>query len=117
MRKLFLVIFSFITLLSFSALTEIYGTASWYGHPYHGRKTASGEVYNMNSLTAAHRTYKFGTKVEVTNVSNNKNVIVKINDRGPFIKGKDLDLSKAAFIKLAGSTSKGILKIKYKIVE
>lgn len=116
MRKLFLIIFSFITLMSFS-LNEMYGTASWYGHPYHGRKTASGEIYNMNSLTAAHRTYKFGTKVEVTNVSNNKSVVVKINDRGPFIKGRDLDLSKAAFTQIAGTVAKGVVKIKYKIVE
>ena len=116
MRKLFLVIFSFITLMSFN-INEIYGTASWYGHPYHGRKSASGEVYNMNALTAAHRTYKFGTKVEVTNVENDKSVIVKINDRGPFIKGRDLDLSKAAFTQIAGSAARGVLKIKYKIVE
>lgn len=116
MRKLFLVIFSSITLMSFVSTNENFGTASWYGHPYHGRKTASGEVYNMNTLTAAHRTYKFGTKVQVTNVSNNKTVVVKINDRGPFIKGRDLDLSKLAFhtISTAGA---GVIRIKYKILE
>ena len=117
MRKLFLVIFSIITLMSFVSTNENYGTASWYGHPYHGRKTASGEVYNMNTLTAAHRTYKFGTKVQVTNVSNNKSVTVKINDRGPFIKGRDLDLSKLAFQTIASSTGVGVIKIKYKILE
>ena len=100
MRKLFLVIFSSITLMSFVSTNENFGTASWYGHPYHGRKTASGEVYNMNTLTAAHRTYKFGTKVQVTNVSNNKTVVVKINDRGPFIKGRVIDLSQKANQKL-----------------
>ena len=114
MRKLFLIIFSFITLMSFS-LNEMYGTASWYGYPYHGRKTTSGEIYNMNALTAAHRTYKFGTKVQVTNVSNNKTVVVKINDRGPFIKGRDLDLSRLAFQTIA-STGAGVIKIKYKIL-
>ena len=98
-------------------LNEMYGTASWYGYPYHGRKTTSGEIYNMNSLTAAHRTYKFGTKVKVTNIANNKSVIVRINDRGPFIKGRDLDLSKAAFTQITNTVSKGIIKIKYKIVE
>ena len=117
MRKLFLVIFSIITLMSFVSTNENYGTASWYGHPYHGRKTASGEVYNMNTLTAAHRTYKFGTKVQVTNVSNNKSVTVKINDRGPFIKGRDLDLSKLAFQTITSSAKVGVIKIKYKILE
>lgn len=72
------------------------GMASWYGGKFHGRTTASGEVYNMYSLTAAHKTMKFGTKVKVTNLSNNKSVIVKINDRGPFIKGRVIDLSKKA---------------------
>lgn len=115
MRKLLLVIFSIITLMSFVKSDENYGTASWYGHPYHGRKTASGEIYNMNTLTAAHRTYKFGTKVQVTNVSNNKTVIVKINDRGPFVAGRSLDLSKLAFQTIA-STGAGVIKIKYKIL-
>lgn len=72
------------------------GMASWYGGKFHGRTTASGEVYNMYSLTAAHKTMKFGTKVKVTNLSNNKSVIVRINDRGPFIKGRVIDLSKKA---------------------
>ena len=116
MRKLFLVIFSSITLMSFVSTNENFGTASWYGYPYHGRKTASGEVYNMNTLTAAHRTYKFGTKVQVTNVSNNKTVVVKINDRGPFTKSRDLDLSKLAFQTIA-STGVGAIRIKYKILE
>lgn len=70
------------------------GMASWYGHPYHGRKTASGERYNMWALTAAHRTLPFGTKLRVT--YKDRSVIVKVNDRGPFIKGRSLDLSKAA---------------------
>lgn len=70
--------------------------ASWYGGKFHGRTTASGEIYNMYSLTAAHKTMKFGTKVKVTNLSNNKSVVVRINDRGPFIKGRVIDLSKKA---------------------
>lgn len=72
------------------------GMASWYGGKFHGRTTASGEIYNMYSLTAAHKTMKFGTKVKVTNLSNNKSVVVRINDRGPFIKGRVIDLSKKA---------------------
>lgn len=72
-------------------------TASWYGKPFHGRLTASGEVYNMNALTAAHNSLPFGTKVEVTNLSNKKKVTVRINDTGGFAKyGRVIDLSKKA---------------------
>jgi rare lipoprotein A len=72
------------------------GVASWYGFPYHGRRAASGEVYDMQQLTAAHRKLPFQTWVEVTNLSNGKQVDVRINDRGPFAKGRILDLSQAA---------------------
>src|SRR5579872_2605253 len=72
------------------------GVASWYGAPYDGRHAASGEVYDMRQLTAAHRNLPFQTWVEVTNLSNGKQVDVRINDRGPFAKGRILDLSQAA---------------------
>src|SRR5579872_2208173 len=72
------------------------GVASWYGAPYDGRRAASGEVYDMRQLTAAHRRLPFQTWVEVTNLSNGKQVDVRINDRGPFVKGRILDLSQAA---------------------
>jgi rare lipoprotein A len=72
------------------------GIASWYGIPYDGRRAASGELYDMEQLTAAHRTLPFQTWVEVTNLSNGKQVEVRINDRGPFAKGRILDLSQAA---------------------
>jgi rare lipoprotein A len=72
------------------------GIASWYGVPYHGRRAASGEIYDMEQLTAAHRTLPFQTWVEVTNLSNGKQVDVRINDRGPFVKGRIVDLSQAA---------------------
>lgn len=72
------------------------GTASWYGPGFHGRKTASGEIFNTNDLTAAHKTLPFHTFVKVTNLMNDKTVIVKINDRGPYIGGRIIDLSKAA---------------------
>lgn len=72
------------------------GVASWYGFPYHGRRAASGEIYDMQQLTAAHRKLPFQTWVEVTNLSNGKQVDVRINDRGPFAKGRILDLSQAA---------------------
>jgi rare lipoprotein A len=70
--------------------------ASWYGNPYHGRRTANGEIYNMNSLTAAHRSLPFGTKVRVCNTSNKRCIDVRINDRGPFVGGREIDLSRAA---------------------
>ena len=70
-----------------------YGHASWYGHPYHGRRTSSGETYDMHQLTAAHRTLPFGTRVEVSNMENERKVQVRINDRGPFVDGRIIDLS------------------------
>lgn len=76
-------------------MTEI-GIASWYGYPFHGRAAANGEIYDMEKLTAAHRTLPFGTWVRVTNLTNNKTVDVRITDRGPFIPGRILDLSHAA---------------------
>lgn len=72
------------------------GTASWYGAPYHGRPAASGEIYDMEQFTAAHRTLPFQTWVEVTNLLNGKQVEVRINDRGPFVDGRIIDLSYAA---------------------
>jgi rare lipoprotein A len=72
------------------------GLASWYGNPFHGRKTASGEVYNMHEISAAHKTLPLHTWVEVKNLKNNKRMVVRINDRGPFIDGRIIDLSQAA---------------------
>lgn len=72
------------------------GLASWYGPPYHGRQAADGEIYDMEKLTAAHRTMPFNTWVRVTNLSNNRSVDVRITDRGPFVDGRIIDLSKAA---------------------
>ncbi|MCH7723050.1 MAG: septal ring lytic transglycosylase RlpA family protein [Bacteroidetes bacterium] len=70
--------------------------ASWYGPRFHGRFTANGEIYNQNAMTAAHKSMKFGTILRITNPRNNKSVIVRINDRGPYIPGRQIDLSKAA---------------------
>ena len=72
------------------------GMASWYGHPYHGRQAADGEIYDMEKLVAAHRTLPFNTWVRVTNLSNSKTVDVRIIDRGPFVGGRIIDLSHAA---------------------
>jgi len=76
--------------------TVQYGIASWYGKKFHGNPTASGEIYDMYQLTAAHRTLPLGTYVMVTNLENKRSVEVKINDRGPFVKGRIIDLSYAA---------------------
>lgn len=103
-----------MTLLSTSIMADQTGIASWYGHPHHGRKTASGERYNMYGLSAAHRHIKLGTKVKVTNLDNNKTVIVKINDRGPFAKGRILDLSLGAKQQLAMN---GTAKVKVEILD
>jgi len=69
------------------------GIASWYGDKFHGRKTASGEIYNMHAMTAAHKTLPLQTWVKVHNLNNNKEIVVRINDRGPFVKGRIIDLS------------------------
>ncbi|MCG7393095.1 septal ring lytic transglycosylase RlpA family protein [Microvirga sp. ACRRW] len=72
------------------------GRASWYGPGFHGRRTASGETFNTNELTAAHRTLPFGTKVRVVNKKTGKSVVVRINDRGPYAHGRVIDLSRAS---------------------
>jgi rare lipoprotein A len=72
------------------------GVASWYGHPYHGRPTASGEIYDMEQMTAAHRTLPFGTVLRVESLVNEKTTQVRVNDRGPFVQDRIIDLSHAA---------------------
>ena len=91
------------------------GESSWYGGKFHGRKTASGEIFNKNELTAAHRTLKFGTRIQVTNPKNGRSVIVKINDRGPFTGGRMLDLSEKA-AKIIGIKQRGVGKVCLKIL-
>ncbi|PJB00180.1 MAG: septal ring lytic transglycosylase RlpA family lipoprotein [Ignavibacteriales bacterium CG_4_9_14_3_um_filter_30_11] len=86
-------------------------TASWYGPKFHGRLTANGEIYDQMSYTAAHKSIKFGTYFRVTNLKNKKTVIVRINDRGPYIKGRNIDLSKASALAL-GMIPKGVIKVK-----
>jgi rare lipoprotein A len=76
------------------------GLASWYGKPFHGRRTASGEVYDMNAMTAAHKTMPLPSYALVRNPANGHQVVVKVNDRGPFVKGRVIDLSRAAARKL-----------------
>ena len=75
--------------------------ASYYANKFHGRRTASGRVYDMNKLTAAHKSLPFGTKIRVTNISNGKTVVVEITDRGPYVRGSEIDLYKKAFFTIA----------------
>jgi rare lipoprotein A len=86
------------------------GIASWYGEEFHGNPTASGEIYNMYDLTAAHRTLPLGTSVMVTNLENHRSVRVRINDRGPFLKGRIIDLSYAA-AKVIDMAEKGTARV------
>lgn len=86
--------------------------ASYYHEKFTGRKTASGDVFKNSLYTAAHKTLPFGTKIRVTNLHNDKTVIVTINDRGPYTKGRSLDLSKAAFLELTNHIGKGVVWVK-----
>jgi rare lipoprotein A len=91
------------------------GVASYYGRRFHGRLTANGERFNMNAMTAAHKTLPFGTKVRVTYPRNGRSVVVRINDRGPFIRGRTIDLSRGAATKL-GMISSGHARVRLDIV-
>ena len=90
-------------------MANLSGGASFYGEKWNGRKTANGEIFNTYELTAAHKSLPFGTKVKVVNKTTGKSVVVRINDRGPFVKGRTIDLSKKAFQSIA-SINKGVLK-------
>jgi rare lipoprotein A (peptidoglycan hydrolase) len=87
------------------------GIASWYGEPYHGRQTANGELYDMNLLTAAHRTLPLPTYVRVTNLENERSVVLRVNDRGPFIDGRIIDVSFEA-AQLLGFVRQGLVKVR-----
>ena len=92
------------------------GKASWYGGRWHGRLTANGERYNQNTMTAAHKTLRFGTKVRVTNLWTKKSCIVRVNNRGPYVKGRVIDLSVAA-AKEIGSYWSGVVPAKPEVAQ
>ena len=100
----------------FSDVYKSNAEASFYAEKYHGRKTASGETFNMNALTCAHKTLPFGTVLRVTNLSNNKSVDVRVNDRGPFVKGREIDVSKAAAQKL-DMIKTGTARVKIELID
>jgi rare lipoprotein A len=91
------------------------GLASWYGHPYHGRPAANGEIYDMEGFTAAHRTLPFGTWVRVVNLTNDKTVDVRITDRGPFVENRIIDLSHAA-AQAVGLIGPGVARVRIDIL-
>lgn len=92
------------------------GVASYYGPKFHGRLTANGETFDMYGITAAHKTLPFNTVVRVTNLENDRSALVRINDRGPFVPGRMLDLSYGAAKKL-GVVAEGTARVKVEIVE
>lgn len=92
------------------------GMASWYGKKFHGKHTASGEIFNMYKFTAAHRILPFGTLVRVKNLENGKEVVVRINDRGPLKRGRIIDLSYAAAKKI-GMIQKGLVKVRIEVIK
>lgn len=111
---MFKVIFLCLVLLLVTSANA--GVASWYGERFHNKRTASGEIFNMNAMTCASNSHKMGTKLLVTNKANGKSVVVKVNDTGGFKKyGRTLDLSRGAFAKIA-NTNKGLIEVTIKKV-
>jgi rare lipoprotein A len=97
------------------APSEAEGVASWYGPGFHGKRTASGEVYDKESLTAAHRTLPFGTYLRVTSLDDGSSVVVRVNDRGPFAKGRIIDLSEAA-ARIIGMIPSGTARVRLEVI-
>ena len=91
------------------------GTASWYGDPFHGRVTANGEIYNMYELTAAHRALPFGTQIRVTNLKNDRSVTLRVNDRGPYVPGRFLDVSYGAASQL-NFVGSGLAEVRVELI-
>ena len=92
-----------------------YFVCSFYGKKFHGKQTANGEIFDMNKLTCAHKSLPFGTLLKVTNEDNGNSVVVRVNDRGPFVQGRDLDLSYAAAEKV-GIIGAGVKKLKVEVL-
>lgn len=91
--------------------------ASYYHDKFHGRRTASGRKYDKTKLTAAHKKFPFGTILKVTNESNGKSVIVEVTDRGPFVKGREIDLSRKAFYTIASSSGAGYINVTLEVLQ
>lgn len=91
------------------------GQVSWYGPGFHGRRTANGEIFDKTALTMAHRTLAFGTEVRVTNLHNGRSIVVRVNDRGPYARGRIADLSHAAASEL-GFTDRGVVRARIELL-
>jgi rare lipoprotein A len=117
-KKIFICVFIILITVfsSVSVYAQEIGNASWYGENFQGRLTASGEIYDMDSYTAAHKLYEFGTLLKVTNLENNKSVIVRVNDRGPYVGNRIIDLSKKAFADIA-SLDEGIIEVSVELAD
>lgn len=94
-----------------------HAAVSYYHDKFNGRPTASGEVFSNSKRTAAHKKLPFGTQVRLTNLENNKSVDVKINDRGPFTRGREMDISKKAFMDITDNKNHGVLKVKIELIK
>lgn len=126
MKKIPALVIAFITCLSIVSCSSSKGgsgktykknvNASYYHDKFNGRKTASGERFSNSDLTAAHRKLPFGTKVKVTNPVNGESVVVKINDRGPHIRSREIDLSKKAFMRITDNKNHGVIRVNIEIV-
>lgn len=101
LSSLLVVLFSVLSITNTTQAKSVYhGTASYYGYKFHGRLTASGARYNQWAMTAAHKNLPFGTKVRVTNLANKRSVVLKITDRGPYVRGRIIDISRGANAKI-----------------
>ena len=126
MKKQFLFLLALLLLIAISSCSSSKKSsatvfkkkaeASYYHDKFNGRKTASGEKFSNNKYTAAHRKMNFGTKLRVTNIANNKSVVVIVNDRGPFTRGRELDVSKKAFMDITDNKNHGTLTVKIEII-
>jgi rare lipoprotein A len=116
--QFFTKVFLFLCLVSTTCWAQkkaTFGIATYYSDKFQGKRTANGEHYNKNELTAAHPSLPFNTRIKVTNINTKKSVVVRINDRGPHIKGRALDMSRAAAAKI-GLISKGKAKVKIEVL-
>jgi rare lipoprotein A len=115
-RRLFSLWILLLLLSTFCFALEQEGLASWYGGKFQGRRTASGEIFDTNQFTAAHKTLAFGTIVKVTNLENGQTTVVRINDRGPFIPGRIIDLSRAAAAAI-GLAGQGVARVRIEVLD
>lgn len=113
--KLIVMCFGILACFSITSSTDNVVYASYYHDKFNGRKTASGEVFNNSDFTVAHKSLKFKTKVKITNLRTNKSVVVRVNDRGPYVKTRTFDLSKAAYQSI-GNIDRGVMPVTYEIL-